>query len=214
MIFLAEHLRLVFRENLENGVLVLILDPTARVVDNNDQFRVLVIEPELDIYPLAFEGAVNGVLNNVVGHLLEPAWVANQILGQVPVLDRVLQILVQKEVRLQIIFLLLGTFKQRILLQVDSVREFILSLEVEFNVESYILEPGFHFEALDDVFELFLEVEADLLLDEGAILQGGPVLHVFEPEHDLLASDNDSHELRPEITAPGLKLLENLHLLA
>ena len=92
MVFLAEHLRLVFRENLENGVLVLVLDPAARVVDNYDQFRVLIIVPDLNVDPLAFEGAVNGVLNNVVGHLLEPAWVANQVLGQMPVLDRVLQI--------------------------------------------------------------------------------------------------------------------------
>ena len=99
------HLRILvlgnLTQNLENGILVLLLDALALVVHNEYYFVFLSVVLHMDVYPIALLGAVDRVLNYIVGNLLQPIRVPNHVPRQVLVFFLILQVFVHQRVTLK-----------------------------------------------------------------------------------------------------------------
>ena len=131
----------------------------------------MFVKSNLDVDALSLHRIVDGVLNDVISDLLQPARVTDKILWKYSIFIGILKILVQERMCIQIFRLLLGAFDQDILLKLDLVGEFVLRFEVELKVDPHLLVLSVYFEAESQFFHVLFEIETQVLFNEGSVLK-------------------------------------------
>lgn len=204
--------------HFEDGLLIGLLDPDARVLDYEQELLLDLVVIGVDHDFSSEAGVLDGVLDQVDHHLLDAPGVADHSLGE----DAQILVVAFEELREHLVAAVFPVEMGEVLDHVfvaDLVSPLFLLdellAEVEVELQLHLFALGLEEHHVLDVGHRVLQIEGLVLEFELPLVEELPVLHVLKSKDDELTLDLGHVELLPDVVVlVAAEVFEDLEVLA